>query len=1303
MHKFSSVHFIMDASASTKPDADISNLYGFFLKIDDSSYTAPIKQKSTVTKYTKLPDFDFDSKASWAPHSYTLQPRLRRIITLENDDNILTGHRSLKSHFTGPPRIMAAPAAPNHTKRKIVTITEDDENDLHLKFSKEKKPFPVKTSNRAVVADFKEKQSPNRTTSRLTNSTKYSKEVKTSAKTNSAHNKKEVIAPAQSYRNRNTNSSSLDNSKARNVKDKEKETSRKNLNPTSKNSVSKNCVAPSESEKEVTNLKHMLYDNLKSKSVTYKRPVEKPKTNKLPYLQNKSKVGFIKDVPNKERSPTVIHVPLDEKYKKKDKKSATVPYVAPLKTTVDCCIETDDIVHYKDADVSTDPMPTTMHRDTDMEDFEINTITRCESTIQTDPNKLTFDSLEIPNVSLTKDKCEPKEDPRTLDSTSLPNLKVPPLKIVPHNEEVNSSDISICQSASYIISHATLTYTTKQKFNFQIVGSDEEVKPTLPPSPLNYPVNVVSVFKNEFKNKNVSESESSDDSYNKKETTQEEEYLNRLNDLKTLNCSYVFNKLMKPSDIISTIRVNNGLLQNDYICEQFQRELNFIDSFFESLQYLESCSLSDKCYPENKVENFVNNSVLFDSTFDVKNSEYDNFLSKLENGANIDDTETMASKSLCLLNLLIRDEQRRAKNLLFVLKMREDALKDFTKSQILWLEKKKKHDNTDISTLKKKQRGALLKLQHECGEMQRMRKALLTLSEKRKVALMKTKKNIELKLKNNVDVEQIILGKRKLKRSSSFDRNAAPLKCFDLSSSGCEESTTSKVTSDASIIPAEVHDSVVSVLSAEKYVQTSDTPGAVLMDHATDTAAENFVVVDGGYLNILFHNLTLPQIFSSGKQYEVNEEALRNIVHSANSHNTTNLSGSDVVEKLMDQIKNKESDRSSSSPSTARSLIEEFDQYYKDLHEDQKSPPSSPDHESDHSSKVYEIKDTSVQSMDNKSEILEDRCSQTTSTLTFKSDTTCRVNELSSPPSVEHSCVCEVVSVESQCSIDKEPVLTSQTPTGPLPVPVGAAAVVDSQPPDVPTCLPPKSTASSASISETDSVSSQPLCGSVSSLTTLTAPVHVEAEELRRQQLEIEREIKALEQQQCRLLVVREIPDKPPPPYTPPTETRVPKPPRMFTPDENLEEKVEKHIMDPGGSMSDQSEAFNVFVQDFCQESLERHKHEHSDKPWDACNLLPQKPPVEVHELVEKTTSELKEVLTSVPPTTVSGVSSRRSDHIDDILFAEWRRCEPEWTALHADEAIVKNQIFESIFQKILTDTVDEYKKTVQCEVATPD
>lgn len=61
MQKFSSDQSIMDASASTKPDADNNTVYGFFLKIDDN-FPSQAKHKNTVIKYTKLPDFDFDSK-----------------------------------------------------------------------------------------------------------------------------------------------------------------------------------------------------------------------------------------------------------------------------------------------------------------------------------------------------------------------------------------------------------------------------------------------------------------------------------------------------------------------------------------------------------------------------------------------------------------------------------------------------------------------------------------------------------------------------------------------------------------------------------------------------------------------------------------------------------------------------------------------------------------------------------------------------------------------------------------------------------------------------------------------------------------------------------------------------------------------------------------------------------------------------------------------------------------------------------------------------------------------------------------
>lgn len=398
--------------------------------------------------------------------------------------------------------------------------------------------------------------------------------------------------------------------------------------------------------------------------------------------------------------------------------------------------------------------------------------------------------------------------------------------------------------------------------------------------------------------------------------------------------------------------------------------------------------------------------------------------------------------------------------------MREDALKDFTKSQILWLEKKKKHENTDISTLKKKQRGALLKLQHECGEMQRMRKALLTLSEKRKVALMKTKKNIELQLKNNVDVEQILLGKKKLKRISSSDRTTSPLKCFDLSSSGCEEgTTTSRPNSDVALVPA----SLARVTSAEKYVQTADATSSDTKDQSSEITAENFVAVDGGYLNILFHDLALPQIFSSGKQYEVNEEELKNIVSTTSSH-CNNVSGSEVVDKLMDHIKSSELG-DSSTPSTARSLVEEFDQYYKGLFEDDKSSSSTPERR-EYSSvqKVYEVKDSSAQS-ETDIEPPASYAATQSATITTIGEESVLVNEtnlLDCATEPYISKPVEVVDVEIECvkdDVEKDEELVSDTSqtTGPLPVPVGAAAVVDSPPPDVPAWTPPKSTASSTS------------------------------------------------------------------------------------------------------------------------------------------------------------------------------------------------------------------------------------------------
>lgn len=357
---------------------------------------------------------------------------------------------------------------------------------------------------------------------------------------------------------------------------------------------------------------------------------------------------------------------------------------------------------------------------------------------------------------------------------------------------------------------------------------------------------------------------------------------------------------------------------------------------------------------------------------------------------------------------------------------------------MLWLEKKKKQDNTDISALKKKQRGALLKLQHECGEMQRMRKALLTLSEKRKVALMRTKKNIEMKLRNNVNVEQILLGKKKLKRSSSSERCLTPIKCFELSSSGCEDTTTSRPKSDCAWYSSLVVDTTLnlaekSVTSAEKSIQTGDSILAIDApdSQSTAAAAENCIVVDGGYLNILFHNLSLPQIFSGGKQYEVNEEALKNIVSSSNTR--SNISkDTDVVERFIEQVKNHESEGSSSG-STAHSLVEEFDQFYKCLDDDDKSLTNSPD---------SELKECAMRSDDQTDRANCDHSASTTPMDTEGS----LLKRLSEMYGVEHSCVCEPSAVTVDVQINGGALASV---AGPLPVPAGEPACGDNQTADL--------------------------------------------------------------------------------------------------------------------------------------------------------------------------------------------------------------------------------------------------------------
>lgn len=364
----------------------------------------------------------------------------------------------------------------------------------------------------------------------------------------------------------------------------------------------------------------------------------------MPPMVHKTKSAVLKEVKAKYQPVTVIHVPLDDKYEK-----GKIPYQPSEKKDS----STECIIPCSNMNVGTDPEPERVEKVTDIQDFHNETTCYEASVPRMDSSDHHYyDSLDIPNVTLLKEKnYVPKEDFTNFYCRSLPNLKMPTLKITSqmlHNEK-NNNENDNCNNTSFIIGRATVTYTTKQKIDIHMVGNNEENSPNVLSSPLAYPMNVVSVFKKDIKNKRVSSSTPVDNT-NRKKGEEKEEFISSFNEIKSFNCSYVYDssKLVKPSDIISAIRINNGMLQSDYICEQFQRELNFIDSFFESLQYLESCSLSDKCLSEGRVENWVSNS-----SFDIRNQEYDSLFSKIDTEANIDDTETMASKSLCLVSIIL--------------------------------------------------------------------------------------------------------------------------------------------------------------------------------------------------------------------------------------------------------------------------------------------------------------------------------------------------------------------------------------------------------------------------------------------------------------------------------------------------------------------------------------------------------------------------------------------------------------------------------------------------------------------------
>ncbi|CAG9860031.1 unnamed protein product [Phyllotreta striolata] len=227
-----------------------------------------------------------------------------------------------------------------------------------------------------------------------------------------------------------------------------------------------------------------------------------------------------------------------------------------------------------------------------------------------------------------------------------------------------------------------------------------------------------------------------------------------------------------------------------------------------------------------------------------------------------------------------------------------------------------------------------------------------------------------------------------------------------------------------------------------------------------------------------------------------------------------------------------------------------------------------------------------------------------------------------------------------------------------------------------------------------------------------------EAKEILRKQLAVEEEIKAITEQQQKeqqlpLLYLREIPNKPPPPYTPPT-SQAQEPALSIIPTcDQLEEisSFSAKILHKGylaHNLANVAISNNVlsliteyipkdrykFVFDLCKEiACEHYAQFKEDNPSFGSGV---RRPLDAEGLQAHMLGKLKEVFgykkTDRRDNAVIKWSRKKRDHVDEVLVTECQREEPQWINYQKDELLVKEQIANDIFEGLLRDTANVFK-----------
>uniref|UniRef100_A0A8D8L3N2 Centrosome-associated protein 350 n=1 Tax=Culex pipiens TaxID=7175 RepID=A0A8D8L3N2_CULPI len=226
-----------------------------------------------------------------------------------------------------------------------------------------------------------------------------------------------------------------------------------------------------------------------------------------------------------------------------------------------------------------------------------------------------------------------------------------------------------------------------------------------------------------------------------------------------------------------------------------------------------------------------------------------------------------------------------------------------------------------------------------------------------------------------------------------------------------------------------------------------------------------------------------------------------------------------------------------------------------------------------------------------------------------------------------------------------------------------------------------------------------------------------EAEVLRRQQLQIEQEIKQLEQQ---VVFLREIPNKPPPPYIPPangsplalifpTEQRI---------DELIEDRTRHlfHSSDatPPLTSDHVTNIYEKLVLDMCTElftdlraptpdvSFRTVRHDKRPlaffNPPNALNCLQHHMKRKVKKILNEETlaQQQQQNLHHCPMPYLGmavpgiGGAKRKRDQVDEILAQEMCDEEPRWTNFDREEIEVKERIVEELAKMLVADALQD-------------